>query len=108
MFTHTRVIGRNTENCARSAYEPSAALRPTLPQPEGPPSSGRIAGLTDDLRERLESAVWTSGGCRSWYLDADGGTSVIWPGYAWQFRRALGAFDPQAYELRAHDHAAVA
>jgi cation diffusion facilitator CzcD-associated flavoprotein CzcO len=66
------------------------------------------AAFNDDLRGRLKSTVWTSGGCGSWYLDADGGTSVIWPGYTWQFRRALSVFDPQVYELRAHDHAAVA
>jgi cation diffusion facilitator CzcD-associated flavoprotein CzcO len=66
------------------------------------------AAFNDDLRERLKSTVWTSGGCGSWYLDADGGTSVIWPGYTWQFRRALRAFDPQAYELRAHEYAVVA
>jgi cation diffusion facilitator CzcD-associated flavoprotein CzcO len=52
------------------------------------------------LRERLEDTVWTSGGCGSWYLDADGGTSVIWPGYTPQFRRALREFDPDAYVLR--------
>ena len=66
------------------------------------------AAFNDDLRRRLKSTVWTSGGCGSWYLDADGGTSVLWPGYTWQFRRALRAFDPQAYELRAQRHAAVA
>jgi cation diffusion facilitator CzcD-associated flavoprotein CzcO len=58
------------------------------------------ASFNDDLRRRLKSTVWTSGGCGSWYLDADGGTSIIWPGYTWQFRKALRAFDPHAYELR--------
>jgi cation diffusion facilitator CzcD-associated flavoprotein CzcO len=66
------------------------------------------AAFNHRLRERLKSTVWTSGGCGSWYLDADGGTSVIWPGYTWQFRKALSSFDPQAYELRARDRAAVA
>ncbi len=65
------------------------------------------AAYNDDLRRRLKGTVWTSGGCGSWYLDADGGTSVIWPGYTWQFTKALRRFDPNAYELRAHDHAAV-
>ncbi len=58
------------------------------------------AAFNTDLRQRLKGTVWTSGGCGSWYLDADGGTSVIWPGYTWQFERALSAFDPEAYELR--------
>lgn len=58
------------------------------------------AAYNDDLRRRLRDTVWTSGGCGSWYLDADGGTSIVWPGYTWQFRRALRSFDPDAYELR--------
>jgi cation diffusion facilitator CzcD-associated flavoprotein CzcO len=65
------------------------------------------AKYNDDLRGRLRNTVWTAGGCGSWYLDADGGTSIIWPGYTWQFRRMLRAFDPAAYELRAGDQAAV-
>jgi cation diffusion facilitator CzcD-associated flavoprotein CzcO len=65
------------------------------------------AAFNDDLRRRLRNTVWTAGGCGSWYLDADGGTSIIWPGYTWQFRRMLRAFDPAAYELRAGDQAAV-
>ena len=59
------------------------------------------AAYNRDLRRRLRRTVWTSGGCSSWYLDADGGTSVIWPGYTWQFRRALRTFDPSPYEFRA-------
>ncbi|MDQ6605623.1 MAG: hypothetical protein M3Z06_03655 [Actinomycetota bacterium] len=66
------------------------------------------AAFNDDLRRRLRDTVWTSGGCGSWYLDPDGGTSIIWPGYTWQFRRALRAFDSEAYELRPPAPVAVA
>lgn len=52
------------------------------------------------LREKEAGTVWTSGGCGSWYLDADGGTSVIWPGYTWEFERPLRRFDPGDYVLR--------
>jgi cation diffusion facilitator CzcD-associated flavoprotein CzcO len=58
------------------------------------------SAYNEDLRERLKGTVWTSGGCGSWYLDADGGSSVLWPGYTRRFQRALSAFDPSAYELR--------
>ncbi|MGH8973327.1 MAG: flavin-containing monooxygenase [Acidimicrobiia bacterium] len=57
------------------------------------------AGFNQDLQERLASSVWTDGGCRSWYLDPDGGTSVLWPGYTWRFRKALKTFDPADYEF---------
>jgi hypothetical protein len=54
-----------------------------------------------DIQERLASTVWTEGGCRSWYLDPDGGTSVLWPGYTGRFRKALRRFDPSDYQIDA-------
>ena len=51
------------------------------------------------LQERLDGSVWTDGGCRSWYLDPDGGTSVLWPGHTFSFRKALRHFSPADYEL---------
>jgi hypothetical protein len=62
--------------------------------------SERQQAFNRDLREREAGTVWTSGGCGSWYLDADGGTSVIWPGYTWEFERPLRRFDPDDYVLR--------
>lgn len=62
------------------------------------------------LRERLGGTIWTTGGCKSWYLDDDGGSSVLWPGTTWEFQRALAAFDPADYVVvpdRDHDHDAV-
>lgn len=50
------------------------------------------------VNERLGSTVWIVGGCRSWYLDADGGSSVLWPGTTWEFQRLLSRFDPADYE----------
>ncbi len=32
------------------------------------------ADFNRDVQARLASSVWTDGGCRSWYLDPDGGT----------------------------------
>src|SRR5688500_11816110 len=52
-----------------------------------------------EIQERLASSVWTDGGCRSWYLDPDGGTSVLWPGHTGRFRKALQRFDPADYRI---------
>ncbi len=52
------------------------------------------------LQRRLGGTVWLAGGCGSWYLDQDGGSSVLWPGYTRQFERALRDFDPSEYVLR--------
>ena len=64
--------------------------------------------FNDGLREKLNGTIWTAGGCHSWYLDADGGTSAIWPGYTWQFRRALRRFDARDYSLRANPRQSTA
>jgi cation diffusion facilitator CzcD-associated flavoprotein CzcO len=43
------------------------------------------------IRAKMDRTVWKSG-CRSWYLNADGSNSTIWPGftvdYWWKTRRA--------------------
>ncbi len=59
------------------------------------------AAFNDGLRVKLKDTIWTAGGCQSWYLDADGGTSAIWPGYTRDFRRALGTFNARDYRLAA-------
>ncbi|MFP4229452.1 MAG: flavin-containing monooxygenase [Salinivenus sp.] len=41
--------------------------------------------------------VWTSGGCRSWYLDASGRNVVLWPRSVAAFRRRVTDFDPSEY-----------
>jgi len=38
-----------------------------------------------------------SGGCRSWYLDATGRNSTLWPGSSWSFQRQVSRFQPQQY-----------
>ncbi len=57
----------------------------------------RLERFVDDVRERLGRTVWTVGGCTSWYLDADGSSSVLWPGTTWEFQRLLATFDPGDY-----------
>jgi cation diffusion facilitator CzcD-associated flavoprotein CzcO len=52
------------------------------------------------LQARMEGTVWTTGGCRSWYLDEHGRNTALWPGPTWGFRRATRRFDPAEYVLR--------
>jgi hypothetical protein len=42
-----------------------------------------------------------SGGCKSWYIDANGHNSTLWPTYTWPFRQRLREFDEAAYALGA-------
>jgi cation diffusion facilitator CzcD-associated flavoprotein CzcO len=54
----------------------------------------------DELQRRLQGTVWNSGGCSSWYIDANGRNSIIWPGSTWPFHQRLRRFHPQEYVLR--------
>jgi cation diffusion facilitator CzcD-associated flavoprotein CzcO len=49
---------------------------------------------------RLAGTVWSVGGCKSWYEDADGLASVTWPASTREYRRATRRFDPAPYTLR--------
>jgi cation diffusion facilitator CzcD-associated flavoprotein CzcO len=54
-----------------------------------------------DLQSRMDRTVWNSGGCSSWYIDANGKNTTIWPDFTWRFRRQTRRFDAAAYELAA-------
>jgi hypothetical protein len=43
--------------------------------------------------------VWNSGGCASWYIDANGKNTTIWPDFTWRFWQQTRTFDVAAYEL---------
>jgi cation diffusion facilitator CzcD-associated flavoprotein CzcO len=47
---------------------------------------------------RMKGTVWDSG-CASFYLDATGRNSVLWPDWTWRFRRLAVRFDADAYTL---------
>ncbi len=46
-------------------------------------------------------SVWTAGGCLSWYLDATGRNSTLWPGSVRAYQRLLSRFEPEEYQVRA-------
>ena len=49
------------------------------------------------IQRRLEGTVWTAGGCKSWYQDSNGCNTTLWPGFSFQFVRAMARFDPESY-----------
>lgn len=51
----------------------------------------------DEIQRRMRGTVWTSG-CASWYLDAHGRNSTLWPGFTFAFRRRTRHFDLGSYE----------
>ncbi len=53
-----------------------------------------------DLQRTMGSSVWMTGGCSSYYVDAEGRNTVIWPHSAMAFRRALRRLDLNEYVVR--------
>lgn len=51
------------------------------------------------VQRRMAGTVWTSGGCASWYLDAHGHNTTLWPTFTWRFRRATRKFEPAEYRI---------
>jgi hypothetical protein len=37
-----------------------------------------------DLQEQMKRTVWASG-CKSWYLDANGKNTTLWPGFSFKY-----------------------
>ena len=79
-----------------------AAIEPT------PAAQARYVAAVD---ARTEGSVWTAGGCLSWYVDATGRNSTLWPGSVRAYQRQLAKFDADEYlgELphRTHEPALV-
>jgi cation diffusion facilitator CzcD-associated flavoprotein CzcO len=46
---------------------------------------------------KMDGTVWVSGGCSSWYLDASGRNSTIWPGFVTSYRLRTRRFRPGDY-----------
>ncbi|TJZ79760.1 NAD(P)/FAD-dependent oxidoreductase [Rhodococcus oryzae] len=57
------------------------------------------AAFHDDLHVRLADGVWSTGGCRSWYVDARGVNHSIWPGFSWQYWLRTRRVDRGGHEL---------
>ena len=65
------------------------------------PTEASTAAFNDDLQQRMQRTVWSTGGCASWYLDAQGRNTTLWPRSTATFRRQLAGFDLAAYAVTA-------
>ncbi|MGK5499725.1 flavin-containing monooxygenase [Streptomyces sp. URMC 125] len=58
-----------------------------------------VRSWNDRIQRRMERTVWTTGGCDSWYLDARGRNTTVWPGTTGEFRRVTRRVDLAEYEV---------
>jgi cyclohexanone monooxygenase len=55
------------------------------------------ARFNQRIQGQLSHAVWSAGGCKSWYLHPSGKNTSLWPGFTFQFRRQLRRFELDDY-----------
>jgi len=60
-----------------------------------------------DLHRRMGRTVWSTGGCASWYLDAHGRNTTLWPRTTFAFRELLRRFDMEKYVVTTSSDADV-
>jgi cation diffusion facilitator CzcD-associated flavoprotein CzcO len=51
------------------------------------------------LQKRLDEAVWSAGGCKSWYLDEFGKNRTLWPSFTFEYWMRTRKFEPGKYEF---------
>ena len=55
----------------------------------------------EKVQGSVNAAIWNQGGCKSWYLDARGRNTTIWPGFTFVFRNKTRRFRLGDYTLDA-------
>lgn len=53
-----------------------------------------------EMDRKQAGSVWNSG-CKSWYLDASGRNTTVWPSFSFRFRARTRRFDRSAYRADA-------
>lgn len=60
---------------------------------------GAVDAWNHRVQERMKRTVWNTGGCTSWYLDANGVNTTVWPGTTTEFRGATRRVDLAEYDV---------
>ncbi|OKH95953.1 flavin-containing monooxygenase [Streptomyces uncialis] len=63
------------------------------------PRADAVDAWNTKVQERMKRTVWNTGGCDSWYLDANGRNTTVWPGTTSEFRAATRRVDLGEYEV---------
>jgi cation diffusion facilitator CzcD-associated flavoprotein CzcO len=50
------------------------------------------------IQRKMRRTVWVTGGCKSWYLDAEGRNVTLWPDFTWAYAWQTRRFDPSNYD----------
>ncbi len=58
-----------------------------------------------EMEERHADSVWGAGGCASWYQDANGRVTTLWPGTVTEYRKRMAGAGLEQYRSLASDNA---
>ena len=83
-FDHIVEIVRHADRLGLGAVEPTQAAQDAF---------------VAEIDEMTQGTVWTAGGCSSWYLDATGRNSALWPGSTMEYRLKARGFRPAEHRL---------
>jgi cation diffusion facilitator CzcD-associated flavoprotein CzcO len=61
-----------------------------------------------EVQRKMQRTIWNTGGCSSWYLDANGRNSTLWPDFTWRFVRMTKRFDVENYDFAGRTAPALA
>jgi cation diffusion facilitator CzcD-associated flavoprotein CzcO len=64
------------------------------------PTAEAQAAYVAEVDRGTEGSVWTAGGCDSWYVDATGRNSTLWPGSVRAYQRRLARFEIGDYDTQ--------
>jgi cation diffusion facilitator CzcD-associated flavoprotein CzcO len=63
------------------------------------PTRAAQDAYNDELQAELGGTVWSTGGCRSWYMDEHGVNRTLWSGMTWQYWLATRKFRASEYKF---------
>lgn len=61
------------------------------------PDAAKQATFTKEMQDRHADSVWQAGGCTSWYQDALGRNTTIWPGTVAEFQKRMAQSGLEQY-----------
>ncbi|WP_170773970.1 flavin-containing monooxygenase [Ruegeria lacuscaerulensis] len=53
------------------------------------PDASRQAAFEQEMQDRHTDSIWQTGGCASWYQDAEGRNTTLWPGTVSEFEKRM-------------------
>ncbi len=67
------------------------------------PTRDAARAWTQTVRDKLPSTVWGAG-CQSWYLNDQGINTITWPGFTFEYRRAIASYKPADHVVAPSPH----